>query len=220
MCACEYCCSHHGNQNDTDESRSSKVSEVRIGSDLHPSDHFRAHLQAVWRCFPVKEMTLSNFNPIDPSALSRDLPLYMLSDVADLKRLADGFRAKIIRTADGCWNWVGTIRTDGYGFFSWNKKNHRAHRLSWLLFRGSIPKGLDVLHTCDVRRCVNPAHLFLGTDKDNHRDKAAKGRHWQQKKTACPQGHIYTPENTYISKAGHRRCLTCLNLSRKAVRRG
>lgn len=52
----------------------------------------------------------------------------------------------------------------------------RAHRVSWSLFRGAIPNSLNVLHRCDVRRCVNPDHLFLGTHADNTRDMISKGR--------------------------------------------
>lgn len=51
-----------------------------------------------------------------------------------------------------------------------------AHRISWLIHRGPIPSGMLVLHSCDVRRCVNPKHLFLGTQLDNLRDMATKGR--------------------------------------------
>ena len=77
----------------------------------------------------------------------------------------------------GCWVWMGALSGKGYGKLM--LKEHRlesAHRLSWLLHRGPIPDGLHVLHRCDVRTCVNPDHLFLGTNLDNIRDRIAKGR--------------------------------------------
>lgn len=76
----------------------------------------------------------------------------------------------------GCWLYLGrTCR--GYANFYLRGRYHKAHRASWLMFRGPIPKGLHVLHRCDVRCCVNPAHLWLGDDADNAADRDAKGRH-------------------------------------------
>lgn len=64
----------------------------------------------------------------------------------------------------------------GYGRIQMNGKKHFAHRASWRAFHGEIPDGLFVLHKCDVRCCVNPEHLFLGTNSDNMLDAYAKGR--------------------------------------------
>lgn len=81
---------------------------------------------------------------------------------------------------DECWDWVGGCRPGGYGnimvFRNGKKVMAQAHRVVWALTRGTIPKGLHVLHRCDRRRCVNPQHLFLGTAGDNIRDAVAKGR--------------------------------------------
>lgn len=76
----------------------------------------------------------------------------------------------------GCWLWDSGVNTKGYGQFYGNRENLLAHRVSYELHRGTIPAGLHVLHSCDTPSCVNPAHLKLGTNLDNIRDKVAKKR--------------------------------------------
>ena len=75
-----------------------------------------------------------------------------------------------------CWKWNGTKHYSGYGCFKVAGKNWRVHRLMWMIEKGEIPDGLYVLHKCDVKSCVNPTHLFLGTAKDNLYDCISKGR--------------------------------------------
>ena len=95
------------------------------------------------------------------------------------------FFEKVKKDSSGCWLWTGAIYASGYGQF-YNGADTRAgakgahmelaHRVAYKLRYGEIPEGMLVLHTCDVRHCVNPDHLFLGTHKDNTQDMIKKGR--------------------------------------------
>ena len=76
----------------------------------------------------------------------------------------------------GCWLWAGATGPNGYGAFSDDTGTVRAHRASWALHRGAIPAGRVVCHKCDVRLCVNPDHLWLGSQKENMTDARDKGR--------------------------------------------
>lgn len=87
----------------------------------------------------------------------------------------DRFWSKVEKT-DGCWNWTAGVSEKGYGLFSVNNRNRRAHRVSYEMHCEPIPPGMQVLHKCDNPRCVRPDHLFLGTGADNMADKVAKGR--------------------------------------------
>ena len=80
-----------------------------------------------------------------------------------------------IITETGCWIWMGAT-SNGYGVASDNGKTQPAHRYSWELHNGPIPEGMQVCHKCDVKPCVNPDHLFIGTQKDNMHDAMRKGR--------------------------------------------
>jgi len=76
----------------------------------------------------------------------------------------------------GCWLWTEALNGAGYGVANVSNKVERAHRLSFLAFKGSIPDGMYICHSCDEPSCVNPDHLFAGTPKQNMDDMRAKGR--------------------------------------------
>lgn len=89
--------------------------------------------------------------------------------------LKERFEHYIFYSPDGCWYW--TAKADVYGRIQINGKGALTHRVSYELYKGPIPEGLCVLHTCDNPLCVNPDHLWLGTYKDNRIDTVRKNRH-------------------------------------------
>jgi hypothetical protein len=81
----------------------------------------------------------------------------------------------------GCWIWTGAVKESGHGVIGLGARKDRvdrAHRVSYRLHKGEIPRHLNVLHRCGVAACVNPEHLYLGTQKENARDMIAHGRHY------------------------------------------
>ena len=82
------------------------------------------------------------------------------------------------RDPSGCLLWTGHTDRDGYGDMCFHRRGTiRVHRVAWEVAHGAIPPGISVCHKCDVRNCIEPKHLFLGTMADNNADKVAKGRH-------------------------------------------
>ncbi len=90
--------------------------------------------------------------------------------------IAVRFLRKVEQTPN-CWIWKGYTHKNGYGLFRFSGGTSWAHRVAYSLFCGPIPDGLCVCHRCDVRSCVNPAHLFIGTHKQNMQDCLNKGRY-------------------------------------------
>lgn len=81
-----------------------------------------------------------------------------------------------IKGTNDCWDWLAGTFVDGYGTFWFRNKMYRSHRVSWILTFGEIPDGLLICHRCDSPHCVNPRHLFMGTNGDNMMDASRKGR--------------------------------------------
>lgn len=94
--------------------------------------------------------------------------------------LRERFASKYIPEPNsGCWLWTGALFLTGYPQISpdWKKPNAYGHRVSYEIHKGPIPAGMLVCHKCDVRSCVNPDHLYLGTHADNNRDMHIRGRY-------------------------------------------
>lgn len=107
-----------------------------------------------------------------------------------------------------CWQWIGPKNGGGYGSFKYQGKTIGAHRFSYLIAVGEIKNKMYVCHTCDNRSCVNPEHLFIGTQSENIKDAVKKKRQVQSKKTHCPSGHPYSA--VYYGKTSPARyCRIC-----------
>lgn len=128
----------------------------------------------------------------------------------------DRFIEKVEKT-DSCWNWTAGKYRGGYGQFrrlvdgKWTMA--KTHRYSYEYFKGAIPKGYQICHTCDNPSCVNPEHLFAGTHKDNMQDMVKKGR--RSLKTRNPQHRWLSKELAVQIREDHKQGLSYAELQEK-----
>lgn len=128
------------------------------------------------------------------------------------------FWSKVKIMPNGCWEWIASKHPRGYGVFRNNGILNRAHRFSYEMIKGKIPKGLVLDHDpCNNTSCVNPAHLIAVTQKTNilrGNGVCAKNA----RKTHCKRGHEFTAQNTYIYPDDRRECRKCARESNKKYR--
>lgn len=122
----------------------------------------------------------------------------------------------------GCWIWLNSLTPTGYppARYTAFKKYVTAYRLSYFLYRGEIPDGLEVDHICRMRCCINPWHLRLVTHAENtRRGIYPKSTHRNGRKTHCKRGHEFNENNTYIDNRGNRQCRICIREKNRLARR-
>jgi hypothetical protein len=138
------------------------------------------------------------------------------------KPIEERFMSYVTQGPD-CWEWSGTMTSKGYGHFWAHGSPVMAHRFSYELLVGPIPSGLTLDHLCRNHSCVNPQHLEPVTRGENVLRGEAPPAH-NARKTRCPRGHEYTPENTaYGRKPGrktYRMCKKCAHLRYRRKRYG
>jgi hypothetical protein len=110
-------------------------------------------------------------------------------------------RSRVVVVSEtGCWLWQGWItKLWGYAQVGYRGRPVHVHRkLYMVLHNVQLSRDQYVCHTCDVRHCVNPDHLWLGSNSDNQKDSSAKSRHYESRRTHCERGHEFSPENTIV----------------------
>ena len=118
-----------------------------------------------------------------------------------------------VRKTDTCWNWTGSVTSEGYGTISVNGKSAFTHRLAYEECYGPIPKDKQIDHLCRNRRCANPSHMEVVTSREN--TLRGNGICAQQARRAvCPKGHPYEGYNLYVHR-GKRYCRICRNVNWK-----
>jgi len=144
------------------------MNNIKNKSDLWPSHNIPC---ATWR------LCLCGCNQKIKVHDNRGRKRYWIKGHHSFRPMKDCFWEKVKKT-NTCWLWTGALLRSGYGQLGSTRTGifHQAHRFSWIIHRGPIPKGMQCLHHCDNPPCVNPEHLFLGTNVDNVRDKVSKSR--------------------------------------------
>lgn len=115
--------------------------------------------------------------------------------MAKKKHPMERFFDNIAPAPNGCWEWTSYLSAGRYGSFKVNGKDVKAHRWIFEQLHGCIPEGMVVCHSCDNGKCVNPSHLWLGTQRDNVNDCIAKGRAYHPKGFKKTTGILYGDKN-------------------------
>lgn len=128
-------------------------------------------------------------------------------------------KSRIVIDPNGCWLYQGYVSTHGYGMMSHDNYPALVHRVSaWAFLNIPVNKDIVIMHSCDVKRCINPDHFKEGNHSDNTMDAVLKGRfngnrpNKNRNKTRCPKGHLF--DN--ITSQGYRECSECKTEKRRA----